>query len=111
METFAVMAEFEVRVAVLFAQEDLGGLDALAQNGIFCQRAAESPHFGACNFPHLAGVAISRLLDQRLRFSAVDHGVWSGWPWSMVGPEHWSGCAREQGRRADGGDSLSLRSG
>jgi hypothetical protein len=20
-----------------------------------CQRAAESPHFGACNFPHLAG--------------------------------------------------------
>ena len=41
METFAVMAEFEVRVAVLFAQEDLGGLDALAQNGIFSSRDPE----------------------------------------------------------------------
>ena len=37
-----------------------------------CQRAAESPHFGACNFPHLAGTAISRLSDQDLRFLAVD---------------------------------------
>ena len=37
-----------------------------------CQRAAESPHFGARNFPHLAGTAISRLSDQRLRVSAVD---------------------------------------
>ena len=37
-----------------------------------CQRAAESPHFGARNFPHLAGTAISRLSDQDLRFLAVD---------------------------------------
>ena len=37
-----------------------------------CQRSAESPHFGACNFPHLAGTAISRLSDQALRFLAVD---------------------------------------
>ena len=29
--------------------------DLLAKNGDACQRAAESPHFGACNFPHLAG--------------------------------------------------------
>ena len=40
-----------------------------------CQRAAESPHFGACNFPHLAGTAISRLSDQHLRFLAVDRDV------------------------------------
>ena len=37
-----------------------------------CQRAAESPHFGARNFPHLAGTAINRLSDQQLRVSAVD---------------------------------------
>ena len=42
---------------------------------IDCQRAAESPHFWARKFPHLAGVAISRLRDQRLRFSGVDHGA------------------------------------
>jgi hypothetical protein len=36
-----------------------------------CQRAAESPHFGARNFPHLAGTAISRLRDQDLRFLAA----------------------------------------
>ena len=35
METFAVMAEFERRVARLLKEEDLGGPDALAQNGIF----------------------------------------------------------------------------
>ena len=39
---------------------------------IACQRAAESPHFGARNFPHLAGTAINRLSDQQLRVSAVD---------------------------------------
>jgi hypothetical protein len=27
----------------------------LALAVLACQRAAESPHFGACNFPHLAG--------------------------------------------------------
>ena len=40
-----------------------------------CQRAAESPHFWARNFPHLAGKAISRLGDRRLRFLAVDRGA------------------------------------
>jgi hypothetical protein len=38
METFAVMAEFERQVARLLKVEDLGGLDALAQNGIFASR-------------------------------------------------------------------------
>ncbi len=41
METFAVMAEFERRVTRLFEEEDLGGLDALAQNGIFASRDEE----------------------------------------------------------------------
>ena len=31
----AVMAELETRVARLLADQDLGGLDAVAQNGIF----------------------------------------------------------------------------
>ena len=52
---------------------------SLALSGLFVfvedQRAAESPHFGACNFPHLAGTAISRLSDQDLRFLAVDRDV------------------------------------
>jgi hypothetical protein len=38
METFAVMAEFERQVARLLKEADLGGLDALAQNGIFASR-------------------------------------------------------------------------
>jgi hypothetical protein len=38
METFAVMAEFERRVTRLLKAEDLSGLDALAQNGIFASR-------------------------------------------------------------------------
>ena len=38
METSAVLAEFERRVAHLLKEEDLGGLDALAQNGIFASR-------------------------------------------------------------------------
>src|SRR5258708_34034184 len=41
METFAVMAEFERRVARLLKEEDLGGLDALAQKGIFASRDEE----------------------------------------------------------------------
>jgi len=41
METFAVMAEFEQRVARFLKEEDLGGLDALAQNGIFASRDPE----------------------------------------------------------------------
>ena len=38
METFGVMAELERSVARLLREEDLGGLDALAQNGIFASR-------------------------------------------------------------------------
>lgn len=38
METFAVMVEFERRVSRLLKEENLGGLDALAQNGIFASR-------------------------------------------------------------------------
>lgn len=41
METFAVMAEFERGVTRLLKEEDLGGLDALAQNGIFASRDEE----------------------------------------------------------------------
>jgi hypothetical protein len=40
METIAVMAELESRVARLLADEDLGGLDALAQQGVFASRDA-----------------------------------------------------------------------
>jgi hypothetical protein len=53
METFAVMAEFERRVSRLVREEDLGGLDALAQNGIFASRAPDwikdSPQTQAVN--------------------------------------------------------------
>jgi hypothetical protein len=38
METFAVMAELERRVTRLLKDENLGALDALAQNGIFASR-------------------------------------------------------------------------
>jgi hypothetical protein len=41
METFAVMSEFERRVTRLLKEEDLGSLDALAQNGIFASRDPE----------------------------------------------------------------------
>ena len=50
-------------------QEDARVSSACGVNG--CQRAAESPHFGARNFPHLAGTAISRLGDRRLRVLAI----------------------------------------
>ncbi len=38
METLAVLAELERQVTTLLAKEDLGGLDALAQQGIFSSR-------------------------------------------------------------------------
>jgi hypothetical protein len=38
METFAVMSEFEQRVSRLLKEENLGGLDAVAQHGIFASR-------------------------------------------------------------------------
>jgi hypothetical protein len=41
METFALMAEFERQVMRLLKEENLRGLDALAQNGIFASRDPE----------------------------------------------------------------------
>jgi len=41
METLAVFAELERQVAGLLAEEDLGGLDALAQQGMFASRDEE----------------------------------------------------------------------
>lgn len=41
METIAVMSSFERSVAGLLAREDMGGLDALAQNGTFASRDPE----------------------------------------------------------------------
>jgi hypothetical protein len=38
METFAVLADLETRVSNLLSAEDLGGLDAIAQKGIFASR-------------------------------------------------------------------------
>lgn len=41
METLAVLARLETRVANLLEAEDLGGLDSIAQNGIFATRDEE----------------------------------------------------------------------
>ena len=41
IETFAVLAGFERQVARRLKEENLGGLDALAQNGIFASRDPE----------------------------------------------------------------------
>jgi hypothetical protein len=41
METVAVFTELETRVASLLAKEDLGGLDGLAQHGLFASRDEE----------------------------------------------------------------------
>jgi hypothetical protein len=53
METMAVMAVFEDRVADSLAQEDLGALDALAKQGTFSSRdpkcLAEAPETKAAN--------------------------------------------------------------
>ena len=53
METFAVIAELDRRVVYLLEREDLGGLDALAQHGIFSTRdpelTAEYPETTATN--------------------------------------------------------------
>jgi hypothetical protein len=40
-----------------------------------CQRAAESPQFGARNFPHLAGQAISLMRDRRLHSWVAGRGA------------------------------------
>lgn len=53
METFAIFAELENQARKLLADEDLGGLDALAQNGVLATRdpkmVAETPEIQARN--------------------------------------------------------------
>ena len=53
METLAVMAEFERKVAHFLKEQDLGGLDAVAQNGLFASRnpelTKENPEIQAIN--------------------------------------------------------------
>jgi hypothetical protein len=53
METFAVIAEVEHRVRQLLVEKDLGGLDALAQGGVFASRdpelIKENPEIKAVN--------------------------------------------------------------
>jgi hypothetical protein len=41
METITLIAELERRIVYLLTREDLGGLDAIAQNGIFASRDPE----------------------------------------------------------------------
>jgi hypothetical protein len=60
METFAVMAEFERRVTPLLKEQDLGGLDALAQNGIVASR---DPDWIKDN-PETAAVSVLTYVDK-----------------------------------------------
>jgi hypothetical protein len=60
METFAVMAEFERRMARLLKDEDLGGLDSLAQNGIFATRDAELTK----DCPGIAATSVLTYIDK-----------------------------------------------
>jgi hypothetical protein len=60
METFAVMVEFERRMARLFEEENLGGLDALAQNGILASR---DPEWIKDN-PETAAISVLTHIDQ-----------------------------------------------
>jgi hypothetical protein len=60
METFAVMAEFECRVTQLLKEEDLGGLDALAQNGIFASRDKD----WVKEIPKTAAISVLTYIDK-----------------------------------------------
>jgi hypothetical protein len=60
METLAVMAELESRVARLLAAEDLGGLDAVAQRGIFASRDAAFIK----EYPETTAVNIQTYIDK-----------------------------------------------
>jgi hypothetical protein len=60
METFAVMAEFERKVARHLEQENIGGLDALAQNGIFATRDTEMTK----DNPEIAAVSVLTYIDR-----------------------------------------------
>jgi hypothetical protein len=60
METLAVMAELESRVAEFLAREDLGALDALAQKGIFASRDPEWTK----EFPETMAVSVLTYIDK-----------------------------------------------
>src|SRR5262245_27059305 len=60
METFAVMAEFERRVTHLLKGKDLGGLDTLAQNGIFASRDTE----WLKEYPETQAISILTYIDK-----------------------------------------------
>jgi hypothetical protein len=60
METIAVMAEFEDRVGRFLAKEDLAGLDALAQNGIFASRDAE----WVKEYPETKAISVLTYIDK-----------------------------------------------
>ena len=60
METMAVMAELESQVALLLEQQDLRGLDAVAQKGIFASRDDE----WLKQFPETKAVNILSYIDK-----------------------------------------------
>jgi len=60
METLAVMAEFERQVTRLLKEENLGGLDTLAQNGIFASRDREWTK----DYPETQAVSVLTYIDK-----------------------------------------------
>jgi hypothetical protein len=67
METLAVFADLEKRTAALLAKEDLGTLDALAQQGIFASRDEE----WVKEFPATKATNILTFID---RFDKIAEG-------------------------------------
>ena len=52
--------------------------DGIGMSLYACQRAAESPQFGACNFPHFwRAVVINRLDDRGLRSLVGGRAAWT----------------------------------
>ena len=60
METLVVMAEFERQVSRLLKEENLGGLDALAQNSIFASRDQE----WIKDYPETQAVSVLTYIDK-----------------------------------------------
>jgi hypothetical protein len=60
METFAVLADLEARVNALLSAEDLGGLDAIAQKGIFASRNPE----WIADYPDLKATNVQTYIDK-----------------------------------------------
>jgi hypothetical protein len=59
-ETIAVFAEFETRVSRFVGKEDLGALDALAQNGIFASRDPDWIN----EFPDLKAINVQTYVEK-----------------------------------------------